>query len=187
MVAAAFHRWRVLPLTQRWLRLDEMTPEASLEGSKMSHESLSLDEVARRAWWMVGSFRQENIDRVPMRPTQGFEPLVSVVFDDLKFFCFRIPSTNSVEVRVQDLLAVNETRPPVPEDRVDREARRLLAAQQKDEKDAANKRQVRKALEQEALKKRRRQQSLDGLLLEESPSETVSGEDDDSGDDDAWL
>jgi hypothetical protein len=46
MVAAAFHRRRVLPLTQRRLRLDEMTLEASLEGSKMSHKSLSLDEVA---------------------------------------------------------------------------------------------------------------------------------------------
>jgi hypothetical protein len=56
-----------------------MTPEASLEESRMSHESLPLDEVARRAWWMVGSFKQEDIDRVPMRPTQGFEPLVSVV------------------------------------------------------------------------------------------------------------
>jgi hypothetical protein len=30
MVAAVFHRWRVLPLTQRRLRLDEMTPKASL-------------------------------------------------------------------------------------------------------------------------------------------------------------
>jgi hypothetical protein len=29
--------------------------------------------------WMVGSFKQEDIDRVPMRPNQGFEPLVSVV------------------------------------------------------------------------------------------------------------
>jgi hypothetical protein len=77
-----------------------MTPEVSLEGSRMSHESLSLDEVARRAQWMVGSFRHEDIDRGPMRPTQGFEPLVSVVLDDLKFFCFRIPSTNPVEVRV---------------------------------------------------------------------------------------
>jgi hypothetical protein len=47
----------------------------------------------------VGSFRQEDIDRVPMRPTQGFEPLVSVVLDDFKFFCFRIPFTNLVEVR----------------------------------------------------------------------------------------
>jgi hypothetical protein len=69
MLAAAFHRRRVLPLTQRRLRLDEMMSEASLEGSRMSHESLSLDEVARRARWMVGSFRQEDIDRVPMRPT----------------------------------------------------------------------------------------------------------------------
>jgi hypothetical protein len=54
----------------------------------MSHESLPLDEVAWRAWWMVGSFRQEDIDRVPMRPTQGFEPLVSVVSDSFTFFHF---------------------------------------------------------------------------------------------------
>jgi hypothetical protein len=111
---------------------------------------------------MVGSFRQEDIDRVLMRPTQGFEPLVSVVFNNLKFFCFQIPSTNSVEAHMQDLSAVKETRPPVPEDRVAREARRLLAAQKEEEKDAAKKRQVRKVLEQEALKKRRRQQSHDG-------------------------
>jgi ribosome modulation factor len=58
MVAAAFHRRRVLPLTQRQLRLDEMTPEASLEGSQMSHETLPLDEVTQRARWMVGSFKQ---------------------------------------------------------------------------------------------------------------------------------
>jgi hypothetical protein len=57
MVAAAFHRRRVLPLMQRRLRIDEMTSEASLEGSRMSHESLPLDEVARRAQWMVGSFK----------------------------------------------------------------------------------------------------------------------------------
>jgi hypothetical protein len=185
MVAATFHRRRLLPLTQRRLRLDEMMSEASLERSRMSHESLSLDEVTRRARWMVGSFRQEYIDRVLMRPTQGFEPLVSVVFDDLKFFCFRIPSTNSVEECVQDLSAVKETRPLVLEDRVAREARRLLATQ-KEENDAAKKCQVRKALEQEALKKRRRQQSLDGLPLEESSFDTVSGEDDDSDDDGAW-
>jgi hypothetical protein len=88
MVATAFHHRRVLPLTQHRLWLDEMMPDASLEGSRMSHESLPLDEVARRAWWMVGSFWQEDIDRVPIRPTQSFEPLVSVVFDSLKFFCF---------------------------------------------------------------------------------------------------
>jgi hypothetical protein len=128
MVADAFHRRRVLPLTQRQLRLDEMTAEASLEGSRMSHESLPFDEVARRARWMVGSFKQEDINRVPMRPTQGFERLVSVISDSLKSFCFHIPLTNSVEACVQDLSVVKESRPPVPEDRAAREARRLLAA-----------------------------------------------------------
>jgi hypothetical protein len=44
----------------------------------MSHETLPLDEVARHTRWMVGSFRQEDIDRVSMRPNWGFEPLVSV-------------------------------------------------------------------------------------------------------------
>jgi hypothetical protein len=174
----------VLPLTQRRLWLDEMMSEASLEGSRMSHESLPLDEVARRVRWMVGSFKQEDIDRVAMRPTQGFEPLVSVVFDSLEFFCFLIPPTKLVEASVQDLSVVKESRPPVLEDRATREARRLLAAQKKEEKDAAKKHQVQKTLEREALKKRRRQQSLEGLPLEESPSETVSGEDEDSGDDD---
>jgi hypothetical protein len=46
MVAAAFHRWRVLPLMQRRLWIDEMTLGVSLEGSRMSHETLPLDEVA---------------------------------------------------------------------------------------------------------------------------------------------
>jgi hypothetical protein len=68
MVAAAFHRWRVLPLMQRRLRIDEMTPSVSLEGSQISHETLPLDEVARRARLMVGSFKQEDVDKVSMRP-----------------------------------------------------------------------------------------------------------------------
>jgi hypothetical protein len=83
MVVTAFHRRRVLPLMQRRLRIDEMMLEALLEGSRMSHESLPLDEVAQRAWWMVGSFKQEDIDRVPIHPTQGFEPLVSVILTAL--------------------------------------------------------------------------------------------------------
>jgi hypothetical protein len=77
-VATAFHRCRVMPLCQRCLRLDQMTPEASLEGSRMSHESLVLEEVLRWARRMVGNYKVEEVDRVPMRPTQGFEPVVSV-------------------------------------------------------------------------------------------------------------
>jgi hypothetical protein len=57
-----------MPLCQRRLRLDQMTPEASLEGSRMSHESLALEEVLRRACRMVGNFKVEEVDRVPMRP-----------------------------------------------------------------------------------------------------------------------
>jgi hypothetical protein len=82
-------------------------------------------------------------------------------------------------------LAVKESWSLVLEDRATREARRLSASQKKGEKDAAKKRQVRKALEREVLNKRHRQQSLEGLSIEKSPSETVSGEDEDSGDDDA--
>jgi hypothetical protein len=55
-----------------------MTPEASLEGTRMSHESLTLEEVLQRARRMVRNFKVEEVDRVPMRPTQGFEPVVSV-------------------------------------------------------------------------------------------------------------
>jgi hypothetical protein len=57
---------------------------------------------------------------------------------------------------VQDLSVVNESRPPVPEDRAAREARRLSVAQKKGEKDAVKKHQVRKALECEVLNKCRR-------------------------------
>jgi hypothetical protein len=42
---------------QRRLRIDEMMLGISLEGSRMSHETLPLDEVARRARWMVGRFK----------------------------------------------------------------------------------------------------------------------------------
>jgi hypothetical protein len=63
MVAASF-----LPLMQRRLWMYQMEPGASLEGSQMSRETLPLDEVVRRAWWVMGGFKQEDIDRVPMRP-----------------------------------------------------------------------------------------------------------------------
>jgi hypothetical protein len=65
------------------------------------------------------------------------------------------------------LSALRETRPPVPEDRPAREARRQHASKKKQTKETAKKRAIRKAKEAEALKKLRRQQ-------------TISGEDDDS-------
>jgi hypothetical protein len=91
MVAAAFYCRRVLPLMQRRLQINKMTPDALLEGSQMSHETLPLDEVARCARWMVGSFKQEDIDRVSMRPSPGFEPLVSIALAVLGFLSFPRP------------------------------------------------------------------------------------------------
>jgi hypothetical protein len=58
---------------------------------------------------------------------------------------------------VQDLSAVKESWPPVPEDQATQKARCLSVTQKKGEKDTAKKRQVRKALEREALNKRRHQ------------------------------
>jgi hypothetical protein len=60
----------------------------------------------------------------------------------------------------------------------------LSAALKKKEKDAAKKRQIRKALEHEALNRHRRQQRLEGLPVKESPSETASEEDEDEDSDD---
>jgi hypothetical protein len=46
-----------------------MTPEAPLEGSQMSHEPLTLEEVLRRDGRMVGNFKMDDVDKVLMRPT----------------------------------------------------------------------------------------------------------------------
>jgi hypothetical protein len=59
MVAAAFHRRRVLPLMQRRLRLDQMELGISLEGSRMSHETLPSmrSSDALDGWWAASSKR----------------------------------------------------------------------------------------------------------------------------------
>jgi hypothetical protein len=54
---------------------------------------------------------------------------------------------------VQDLSAVKDLLPPVPEDHAARQVRRLFAAQEKMEKDTAKTRRNRKILEHEALRK----------------------------------
>jgi hypothetical protein len=44
----------------------------------MSHKSLALEEVLRRARRMVGNFKVEEVNRVPMRPIEGFKPVVRI-------------------------------------------------------------------------------------------------------------
>jgi hypothetical protein len=53
-VVAAIHRRRVLPLTERWLLLSEMTPGVDLEGSQMSSVPLPADDLHRRVADTVG-------------------------------------------------------------------------------------------------------------------------------------
>jgi hypothetical protein len=53
-VVAAFHRRRVLPLTDHRLHLDEMTPEASMESSRMASAALPTNKLLRQVKGMVG-------------------------------------------------------------------------------------------------------------------------------------
>jgi hypothetical protein len=65
-VIAAFHRLRLLPLTGRRLRLDEMTPEASVESSQMALVALPTDELLR---WVKGTMGKVDYSIImSMRP-----------------------------------------------------------------------------------------------------------------------
>jgi hypothetical protein len=74
--------------------------------------------------------------------------------------------------------------PLVPEDAVDRAARRLAAEKEKEKKDAEKARARERMRAWEALEKRRRRQARDGLPLEPSPDTPDDDDDDDDEDDD---
>jgi hypothetical protein len=73
------------------------------------------------------------------------------------------------------------SRPRVPEDAVDRAARRVAAEEQKKKKDAEKARARERRRARDALEKRRRQQEREGLPREPSP-ETPDDDDDDDDD-----
>lgn len=65
-VVVAFHQRWVLPLAIRWLRLDEMTPEASVKSSRMAFAALPTDELL---WQVKGILGKANYSiLVLMRP-----------------------------------------------------------------------------------------------------------------------
>jgi hypothetical protein len=72
--------------------------------------------------------------------------------------------------------------PPVPEDAVDRAARRVAAEKKKEKKDTEKARARERMRAREALERRRRRQERDGLPREPSP-ETPDDDDDDDDDD----
>ena len=71
--------------------------------------------------------------------------------------------------------------PPVPEDAVDRAARRVATEKKKEKKDAEKARARERMRAREALERRRRRQERDGLPREPSP-ETPDDDDDDEDD-----
>jgi hypothetical protein len=87
--------------------------------------------------------------------------------------------TAEISVCLQELGFHKPSLPPVPEDAVDRAARRV-AAEKKDAKKARARERMRA---RDALERRRRKQERDGLPREPSP-ETPDDDDDDDEDDD---
>jgi hypothetical protein len=73
--------------------------------------------------------------------------------------------------------------PPVPEDAVDRAARRVATEKKKEKKDAEKAWARERMRAREALERRRRRQERDGLPREPSP-ETPDDDDDDDDDED---
>jgi hypothetical protein len=97
--------------------------------------------------------------------------------------CVRLPLVliAEISVRLQELGCHKPSLPPVPEDAVDRAARRVAAKKKKKEKKDAKKAQARERMRaRDALEWRRRRQERDGLPREPLPEMP----DDDDGDDD---
>jgi hypothetical protein len=90
--------------------------------------------------------------------------------------------TVGISVRLQELRFYKPSLPPVPEDTVDRDARRIVAEKKKEKKDAGKARARERMWARDTLERRRRRQERDGLPRELSP-ETPDDDDDDEDDD----
>jgi hypothetical protein len=181
-VVAAIHRRRVLPLTERRLPLWEMTSGVNLEGLQMSSNPLPADDLHRQVAGTVGKLDAGAFSQLSMHPDHGCVSLVSVrsflLVSDCPWF-----SQPRLSVRLQEVGFHKPSLPPVPEDAVDRAARRVAAEKRKEKKDA-KKAQARERMRAwDALERLHRRQERDGLPREPSP-ETPDDDDDDDEDDD---
>jgi hypothetical protein len=118
-----------------------------------------------------------------MRPDRGCVSLVSVrsfflLVSDCPWF-----SQPRLFVRLQEVGFHKPSLPPVPEDTVDRAARRVAVEKRKEKKDAKKARACERMRARDAMERLRRQQERDGLPREPSP-ETPDDDDDDDDDED---
>jgi hypothetical protein len=181
-VVAAIHRRRVLPLTERRLPLWEMTLEADLEGLRMSSDPLPVDDLHRRVAVTLGKPDAGALSQPLMRPDRGCVSLVSVrsfflLASDCPWF-----SQPRLSVCPQEVGWHKPSRPPVPEDAMDRAARRVAVELRKEKKDAKKARAHERMRAQDALERLHRRQERDGLPRE--PSLETPDDDDDDEDDD---
>jgi hypothetical protein len=181
-VVAAIHHRRVLPLTERRLPLWEMTPGVDLEVLQMSSDPLPIDDLHRRVAGTVGKLDADALSQLSMRPDRGCVSLVSV----RSFFLFVSDcpwfSQPRLFVRLQEVGFHKPSLPPVPEDAVDRAARRVAAEKRKEKKDAKKAWARERMRARDALERLHRWQERDGLPREPS-SETPDDDDDDEDDD----
>jgi hypothetical protein len=91
-----------------------------------------------------------------------------------------------ISVRLQELRFYKSSLPPVPEDAVDRAARRVSVEKKKEKKDAEKARARERMRARDALERRHRRQERDGLPREPSP-ETPDVDDDDDDDEDGDM
>jgi hypothetical protein len=173
-VVAAIHRRRVLLLTERRLPLWEMTSGVDLEGLQMFLDPLPTDDLHRRVAGTVGKLEADAFSQPSMRPDRGCVSLVSIrSFFLLASDCPRF-SQPRFFVCLQEVGPHKPSLPPVPEDVVDRAARRVAAEKRKEKKDAKKARARERTRARDALER-------DGLPREPSP---VTPDDDDDEDDD---
>jgi hypothetical protein len=149
---------------------------------QMSSDPLIADDLHRRVADMVGKLDAGAFSQLSMRPDRGCVSLVSVhsfflLVSDCPWF-----SQPRLFVRLQEVGFHKPSLPPVPEDVVDRAARRVAAEKRKEKKDTKKARPRKRMRARDALERLHRRQERDGLPREPSP-ETPDDDDDDEDDD----
>jgi hypothetical protein len=149
----------------------------------MSLDPLPADDLRRRVADTVGKLDAGAFSQLSMRPDRGCVSLVSVrsfflLVSDCPWF-----SQPRLFVRLQEVGFHKPSLPPVPEDAVDRAARRVAAEKRKEKKDAEKAQARERMRARDALERLRRRRERDGLPREPSP-ETPDDDDDDDEDDD---
>jgi hypothetical protein len=148
----------------------------------MSSDPLPVDDLHRRVAVTLGKPDAGALSQPLMRPDRGFVSLVSVrssflLASDCPWF-----SQPRLFVCLQEVGCHKPSRPPAPEDAVDRAARRVATEKRKEKKDTKKARARERTQARDALERLHRRQERDGLSREPSP-ETPDDDDDDEDDD----